>query len=73
MVDVRQTNEKLITRAENIVMEAIGCGRGIRKALAEADGDAKLAITKMLLKCDIETARNIYHEQRGVKQQFPLT
>lgn len=66
MVDVRQTNEKLITRAENIVMEAIGCGRGdARKALAEADGEAKLAITKMLLKCDIETAKEYLSRAEG--------
>lgn len=58
MVDLRQTNTKLVTRAENIVMEAVGCERKeAQTALQEAGGGAKLAITKMLLHCDIETAR----------------
>lgn len=58
MVDVRQTNEKLACRAENIVARAAGCSlEEARRALAEADGEAKLAITRMLLGTDLETAR----------------
>ena len=33
MVDVRQTNRKLVTRAENIVMEAVGCQEKKQKQL----------------------------------------
>lgn len=66
MVDVRQTNQKLVSRAENIVIEAIGCSREeARKALLEADGEAKLAITKMLLSCDIKTAKTCLLEAEG--------
>lgn len=66
MVDVRQTNEKLITRAENIVIEAVGCTREeARLALEEANGEAKLAITKMLLDCDIETAKQCLIKANG--------
>lgn len=57
MVDVRQSNEKLVIRSENIVMEAVGCSREeARKNLKEVDGKTKLAITKMLLGCDAVTA-----------------
>lgn len=66
MVDVRQTNRKLVTRAENIVMEAVGCQREEAKAaLQEAGGEAKLAITKMLLGCDIKTARECLEKAGG--------
>ncbi|QOV19919.1 N-acetylmuramic acid 6-phosphate etherase [Blautia liquoris] len=66
MVDLRQTNKKLVTRAENIVMEAVGCERDeAKKALREAGGGAKLAITKMLLNCDIETARECLTQADG--------
>lgn len=52
MVDVMQTNQKLFTRAENIVMEATGCNRETaRQALKEADGSAKTAIVMIVLQC----------------------
>lgn len=58
MVDVVQTNKKLITRAENIVMTATGCGREeARSCLEEAEGSVKLAVTMILLKCDAKAAR----------------
>ena len=58
MVDVRQTNEKLACRAENIVMQATGCSRETaRHELAAAGGETKLAITRMLLGKDLDTAR----------------
>lgn len=57
MVDVMQTNEKLVARAQNIVMEATGCAREeAKEALAGAGGSAKLAITKILLGCTMEEA-----------------
>ncbi len=66
MVDVRQTNQKLVSRAENIVMEVVGCtNQEAKEALLEAEGEAKLAITKMLLSCDIMTARACLLEAGG--------
>ena len=66
MVDLRQTNKKLVTRAENIVMEAVGCSRKDAKlALKDTGGEAKLAITKMLLDCDIESARKSLERAHG--------
>lgn len=58
MVDMRQTNEKLACRAENIVMQVTGCSRETaRHELAAAGGETKLAITRMLLGKDLDTAR----------------
>ncbi len=49
MVNVVQSNEKLHTRAENIVMEATGAQRSTaRSAIDAADGSVKLAITMLL-------------------------
>lgn len=49
MVDMVQSNEKLRTRAENIVMTATGVSRSeARSAIDAADGKAKLAITMLL-------------------------
>lgn len=53
MVDVMQTNEKLVTRTENIVMAATTCSRKeAAEALEKAEGSAKVAITMLLLGCD---------------------
>lgn len=58
MVDVVQTNMKLITRAENIVMTATGCTREeARDSLEEAEGSVKLAITMILLQCSANPQR----------------
>lgn len=58
MVDVMQTNEKLVVRAQNIVMEATGCDRETAAdKIAQADGNAKTAITMILADCGPEEAR----------------
>jgi N-acetylmuramic acid 6-phosphate etherase len=57
MVDVKQSNEKLITRAENIIMEATGCEREeAEKARVDSDGMVKTAIVMILLKCSKQQA-----------------
>lgn len=49
MVDVQQTNEKLVSRAQNIVVSATGCStEEAVEALDEADGHAKVAIVMIL-------------------------
>lgn len=66
MVDVRQSNEKLMVRSENIVMEAVGCSREeARRNLAEAGDRTKLAVTKMLLGCDVDTAKESLGQAEG--------
>lgn len=58
MVDVQLTNEKLKTRAENIIIAATDVGRETaRQVLKQADGSVKLAITMILLNCDAEEAK----------------
>ena len=66
MVDVVQTNMKLITRAENIVMTATGCTREeARDCLEEAEGSVKLAITMILLHCGAESAKTRLNRAGG--------
>lgn len=66
MVDVQQTNKKLVVRAENIVMEATGVEREVAQdALKKADGSVKLAITMLLLNTNSETAIARLQEVKG--------
>lgn len=58
MVDVMQTNKKLITRAENIVMSATDCTRDLAQImLEESEGSVKIAITMILLDVPKEEAQ----------------
>ena len=66
MVDVVQSNEKLRTRAENIVMDATGVERELaRKTIDEADGKVKTAITMILADCDAAAAVKLLDEAKG--------
>lgn len=66
MVDVQQTNEKLIVRAQNITMEATGCSREeAEEALRQADGSVKLAVVMILKNCSVEEAQKSLEESQG--------
>ena len=66
MVDVMQTNEKLVVRAQNIVMEATGCDRETAaEKIAIAGGNAKTAITMILADCGLEEARERLEKAKG--------
>ena len=66
MVDVMQTNEKLVVRAQNIVMEATGCEREVAaEKIAIAGGNAKTAITMILADCGLEEAKERLAKARG--------
>lgn len=66
MVDVQPTNEKLISRAENIVMEATDADREkAKKTLAESDGKVKVAIIMILLNIDRDSAVMKLEESEG--------
>ena len=66
MVDVDPCNEKLVVRVRNIVMEATGCDRErAEKAIAEAGGHAKTAITMILTDCSAEEARERLRKADG--------
>lgn len=74
MIDVVQSNEKLCTRAENIVMEATGVAREVaRRCINEAQGSCKLAVTMILVDCDAQTASKLLkmskgHVKKAIKQ-----
>jgi N-acetylmuramic acid 6-phosphate etherase len=58
MVDVVAANEKLVERVRRIVAAATGAsGTEIDSALAEADGDARVAIVAIVAGVDVQEAR----------------
>lgn len=58
MVDVQQTNKKLVVRAQNITMAATGCTREeAAQALEQADGNAKLAIVMLFTQMPVDEAK----------------
>ena len=66
MVDVVQSNEKLETWAENIVMVATGVERSqARQTIDAAGGKVKLAITMILTGRDVEQAAQLLEEAGG--------
>lgn len=66
MVDVMQTNEKLVTRAENIVVDATGCGlKTAQEMLKEAEGSVKLAIAMILFQCSRTEAEERLNRSHG--------
>ncbi len=66
MVDVVQSNEKLRTRAENIVMDATGVEREkARQTIEKADGKVKTAITMILADCDQASAEELLEKAGG--------
>ncbi len=66
MVDVMQTNEKLVRRATNIVMMATNCSEEVAvNTLDAANGSAKLAIVMILTTLDVETAQEILSNNNG--------
>lgn len=66
MVDVQPSNEKLISRAINIVMQATGVEEAVaRKKMEESDGNVKAAILMILLDIDKETAEQKLVETKG--------
>ncbi len=74
MVDVMQTNEKLVARAQNIVMEATGVSRdSAKEAIALAGGSCKLAVTMILADCTVEEAKERLERCGGsVRQAIAL-
>lgn len=66
MVDVQPTNEKLVSRAENIVMKATDADRKTAKEkLQESGGKVKTAIIMILLDIDKDTAVEKLKETEG--------
>lgn len=72
MVDVKQSNEKLKVRAQNIVMTATECDRQTAmEILEQAQGHVKTAIVMILCDCSVEEAQNRLQEANG-KTRFAI-
>lgn len=70
MVDVLQTNIKLVERAKNIVMEATGVERSIaEEALVKANNFPKIAIVTILANCTAEEAKQRLEKAEGFVSQ----
>ena len=66
MVDVRETNEKLVERCRRIVMEATGCEHDKADVvLKETNNSCKLAIVMILLNISKEEAEKRLEEAEG--------
>ena len=66
MVDVEETNEKLVARAHRIVVEATGCSSEESSAvLSKASGSAKLAIFLILSGLPLENAKEELEKADG--------
>ena len=66
MVDVEATNQKLVQRQINIVMQATDCDEaGASRALAACDGHCKTAILMLLADIDAEEARARLKRHQG--------
>lgn len=66
MVDVSPSNEKLVVRAENIIMEATGVGREqAKKVLNEAGGSVKLAIVMTLTNSSKQEGEKLLEQHGG--------
>ncbi|EQB34688.1 MULTISPECIES: N-acetylmuramic acid 6-phosphate etherase [Virgibacillus] len=66
MVDLQTTNQKLEVRALRIIMAATEVNQDVAQAkLEEGEGNVKLAITMILLNCDVATAKQKLQESNG--------
>ena len=66
MVDVRSSNEKLAARARRVVRLATGVSDDeAERALADADGSAKVAVVALLAGVDAATARERLEQSGG--------
>jgi N-acetylmuramic acid 6-phosphate etherase len=66
MVDVRSSNEKLAGRARRVVQLATGVSDDeAERALAEADGSAKVAVVSLLAGVDAQAARERLERASG--------
>ncbi|NBI89906.1 N-acetylmuramic acid 6-phosphate etherase [Lachnospiraceae bacterium] len=66
MVDVKMSNEKLVTRGTNIVSAVTGCSHEeAKEALAKSGGGVRTAIAMLLLGCGKEEAESALQAVNG--------
>ena len=65
MVEVRVSNEKLVRRSEDMLVQLTGCSQtDARNALNSASGSVKLAVL-LLHGCDLEMAEDLLDRSKG--------
>lgn len=70
MVDVKASNEKLVTRSENIIIEVTGVSRERAKSLlSAANNNVKTAIVMELNDMNLQEASSILHANNGFLRQ----
>jgi len=70
MVDVEATNQKLVQRQVNIVMQATACDEATaRAALSACGGHCKTAILMVLADLDADTAKTLLSQHQGFIRQ----
>lgn len=70
MVDVEATNQKLVQRQVNIVMQATDCDDATaRTALSACGGHCKTAILMVLADLDADTAKTLLSQHQGFIRQ----
>lgn len=70
MVDVKASNEKLVTRSENIIIEVTGVSRERAKSLLSgANNHVKTAIVMELNDMNLQEASSILHANNGFLRQ----
>jgi N-acetylmuramic acid 6-phosphate etherase len=74
MVDVRASNEKLVRRSEDMLVQLTGCSHGeARAALGSAGGSVKLAVL-LLHGCDLKLAGDLLDRAKGhLREALDLT
>lgn len=66
MVDVKPTNEKLVERAKNIIVEATGVSKEVATTyFEESDGQVKLAILRILTNTSPKEAKDLLEKHDG--------
>ncbi len=66
MVDVKQSNDKLVVRAQNIVMEATGVDREVAiSVLAKSNDSVKVAIVMIMFEVDYDEALSLLDNAKG--------
>ena len=71
MVDVKMSNQKLITRGINIICSVTDCSQETAQAtLEKADGSVKTAIVMVLLDCDKDSAEKALCKAKGRIQEI---
>lgn len=70
MVDLKASNEKLVTRSIRIVMQATDCDQQTAtQALSNADQEVKLAIMMLMTNLSKEAARQLLKQHQGHLRQ----